>query len=190
LSVPPSTPITPGAQVAFIRTGTKAETVKEVIPTPVQTINDNSLAYGTSAVRQQGSAGEQTVTYQVALNNNVETSRTVIQKVITKNPVTQITVMGTNLSGIKGDMALAGIAPGDYQYADYIISHESGWNPAAHNASGAYGLCQATPGGKMASAGADWATNPITQLKWCNGYAARYGGWAGSYSHWVANRNW
>lgn len=190
LSTPPSTPITPGLSIAFLRTGTKTETVQEAIATPVQTINDNSLAYGTSAVRQQGSPGQQTVTYQIQLNNNVETGRTVIQKVITKNPVTQIVVMGTNLSGIKGDMALAGIGPGDYQYADYIISHESGWRPNATNGSGAYGLCQATPGGKMASAGADWQTNPVTQLKWCNGYASRYGGWAGSYNHWVASHNW
>jgi uncharacterized protein YabE (DUF348 family) len=191
VSVPPTTPITPGMQVAFLRTGSRTETRVEAIPTPVQTINDNSLAYGTSAVRQQGSPGEQTVTYQVVLNNNVETGRSVIQKVITKNPVTQITVMGTNLSGIKGDMALAGIAPGDYKYADYIIGHESGWNPAARNPSGAFGLCQALPGSKMSSAGADWATNPVTQLKWCNGYAtSRYGGWAGAYNHWLATHNW
>lgn len=191
LSVPPNTPIVAGEQIAFLRTGTKTETDKEVIPTPVQTINDNSLAYGTNAVRQQGSPGEQTVTYQITLNNNVEVGRTVIQKVVTKNPVTQITAMGTNLSGIKGDMALAGIAPGDYQYADYIISHESGWRPNASGIGGAYGLCQALPGSKMASAGADWATNPITQLKWCSGYASgRYGSWAAAYNHWVSSHNW
>lgn len=191
VSVPTNTPITPGMQVAFLRTGTRTETRTEAIAMPVQTINDNSLAYGTSAVRQQGAPGEQVVTYQVTLNNNVETGRTVIQKVVNKNPVTQIVVMGTNLSGIKGDMALAGIAPGDYKYADYIISKESGWNPAARNPSGAFGLCQALPGSKMASAGADWATNPITQLKWCNGYAvSRYGGWAAAYNHWMATHNW
>src|SRR5699024_8664519 len=48
------TPITPGMQVSFIRTGVKVETVKEQIATPVQQINDPSLAYGTKAVRQQG----------------------------------------------------------------------------------------------------------------------------------------
>lgn len=184
------TPITPGQHVAFIRTGTKTETVTEDIPTPVQTINDNSLAYGTKAVRQQGSPGQQVVTYEVALTNNVVTGRNVIQKVVNKQPVTQIEVLGTSLSGIKGDMALAGIAPGDYTAADYIISHESGWRPNATNASGSWGLCQATPGSKMASAGADWRTNPITQLKWCTGYASRYGGWQGSYAHWLTHHNW
>jgi uncharacterized protein YabE (DUF348 family) len=191
LSLPKDTPITPGMKIAFLRTGTKTQTIKEVIPTPIKNINDNSLAYGTKAVRQQGSPGEQTVTYQIQLKNNVETGRKVIHKIITKNPVTKIVVVGTNLSGIKGDMALAGIGPGDYKYADYIISHESGWQPTSNGIGGAYGLCQALPGSKMASAGSDWATNPVTQLRWCNGYAVdRYGGWSGAYSHWVASGNW
>jgi uncharacterized protein YabE (DUF348 family) len=187
----PSTPITPGQQISFIRTGTKTETDTETIATPVQKINDPTLAYGTNAVRQQGSDGQQVVTYQISIVNNVETGRTVIQKVVTRAPVTQVMVVGTSLSGIKGDMALAGIDPGDFNYADYIISHESGWNPQAHNASGAYGLCQALPGSKMASAGSDWASNPVTQLRWCDGYArGHYGGWAAAYNHWVAYRNW
>lgn len=52
-----------------------------------------------------------------------------------------------------------------------IIAHESGGNPEAENPSGAYGLPQSLPGSKMASAGADWATNPVTQLRWQLGYA-------------------
>ena len=47
------------------------------------------------------------------------------------------------------------------------MDHESSWNYQAANASsGAYGLVQALPGSKMASAGADWQTNPATQIKW------------------------
>jgi resuscitation-promoting factor RpfB len=191
ISPTPNTPISMGMQISFIRTGVKVETITEEISTPVQKVNDPSLAYGTKAVRQQGSPGQQVVTYQVQLVNNVETSRTVIQKVVNKQPVTQIEVIGTSLSGIKGDMALAGIGPGDYQYVDYIVSHESGWRPNAGSLSGPYGLCQAYPGSKMASAGADWQTNPVTQLRWCNGYAqSRYGSWGAAYNHWVAARNW
>jgi uncharacterized protein YabE (DUF348 family) len=186
------TPISAGQHIAFIRTGTKTETVTEEIATPVQTINDPTLAYGTKAVRQKGSPGQQTVTYEVVLNNNVVTARKVIQKVIVKAAVAQIEVMGTSLSGIKGDMALAGISPSDYAAADYIISHESGWRPNAGGSgvSGPYGLCQAYPGTKMATAGADWQTNPITQLRWCSGYASRYGGWQGSYQHWLSHHSW
>ncbi|MDB5170788.1 MAG: hypothetical protein JWO35_482 [Candidatus Saccharibacteria bacterium] len=191
LSTDPSTPIVANQQIAVLRTGTKVETVAEDIAMPVQKIPDASLAYGTNAVRQQGTPGQQTVTYQVTLRNNVEVTRTIIQKVVTKEPVKQIEVIGSNLGGIKGDMGLAGIAPGDYQYVDYIVSHESGWNPTASNGSGAYGLCQALPGSKMGSAGSDWATSPVTQLRWCNGYATgRFGSWSGAYNYWLSHHYW
>jgi hypothetical protein len=87
-------------------------------------------------------------------------------------------------------MAAAGISPSDYSYADYIMDHESSWNYLAVNSIGATGVCQSLPGSKMASAGADYLTNPITQLRWCNSYAAKYGGWYGSYIFWVANHYW
>lgn len=191
LSVPANTPITPNMQIAFLRTGTKIQTVTEQIAAPVRTIHDPNLAYGTSAVRQQGAAGEQVVTYEIQLVNNVETGRKIIQQVVNRQPVTEIRVMGTSLSGIKGDMARAGIGPDDYNYVDYIVSRESGWNPSARNASGAYGLCQALPGSKMSSAGADWQTNPVTQLRWCNGYAVgRYGSWASAYNYWQSHHYW
>ena len=90
-------------------------------------------------------------------------------------------------------MAAAGISSSDYGYVEFIISHESGWGYTKYNysGSGAYGLCQALPGSKMASAGDDWQTNPITQLRWCNGYAVgRYGSWANAYSFWTTNHWW
>ena len=186
-----TTPITDNIGVFLIHKGTNIINSTESIPMAVQATQDNNLAYGTSSVRQQGSDGLKTVTYLINLVNGQEVSRTVIQTIVTKQPVTQIVVQGTSLSGIKGDMALAGISAADYQYADYIISHESGWRPFASNASGAYGLCQALPGSKMSSAGSDWATNPITQLTWCSGYAnSRYGGWYNAYVYWINNGNW
>lgn len=185
------TPLTDNQQVFIARNGTKLDSVTETIPMPVQTIIDSTLAYGTSAVRQQGSAGQRVVTYQTNLVNGVAVGRSAIQTVVTQEAVTQIVARGSSLSGIKGDMALAGIAPGDYNYVDYIVSHESRWNPTARNASGAYGLCQALPGSKMGSAGSDWLTNPVTQLKWCDGYAkGRYGSWASAYNTWISKHYW
>ena len=54
---------------------------------------------------------------------------------------------------------------------------ESLWNPRADNpTSSAYGIPQALPGSRMASEGADWKTNPATQIKWGLKYVAeRYG---------------
>ncbi len=198
------TPLTANTQVFVTRKGIKIQTSEEDIAMPTQQIQDDTLAYGTSAVRQAGSTGHQVTTYQLQLQNGVEVSRSVLQQVVTRQPVTEIRVVGTSLSGIKGDMALAGIAASDYDYVDYIISHESGWCPTkaqgehtcpavpdnADTPNG-YGLCQSTPGRKMASAGADWQTNPVTQLRWCSGYAqGRYGSWAAAYNHWLSYHNW
>ncbi|MFC0600152.1 transglycosylase SLT domain-containing protein [Streptomyces palmae] len=80
--------------------------------------------------------------------------------------------------------------PGDqFQCFSNIVSHESGWNYRAVNASsGAYGLVQALPGSKMSSAGADWQTNPATQIKWGLNYMnGRYGSPCGAWSFWQAN---
>lgn len=58
-----------------------------------------------------------------------------------------------------------------------LWNKESGWNVYAENrSSGAYGIPQALPGSKMATAGSDWQTNPATQISWGLGYiAGRYG---------------
>ncbi|MGY5031424.1 aggregation-promoting factor C-terminal-like domain-containing protein [Streptomyces sp. 900116325] len=76
-----------------------------------------------------------------------------------------------------------------FQCFSNIVSHESGWNPSATNASsGAYGLVQALPGSKMASAGADWKTNPTTQIKWGMDYMnSRYGSPCAAWTFWQAN---
>ncbi|MCV3327670.1 tape measure protein [Pediococcus ethanolidurans] len=74
-------------------------------------------------------------------------------------------------------MKQAGIPKSWYNAMNTIISAESGWNVHAQNpTSSAYGIPQALPGSKMASAGKDWRDNAITQLKWMKGYVkGRYG---------------
>jgi hypothetical protein len=58
----------------------------------------------------------------------------------------------------------------EFSCLNNIWTRESGWRYDAANASGAYGIPQALPGSKMASAGADWQTNPATQIRWGLGY--------------------
>jgi hypothetical protein len=61
---------------------------------------------------------------------------------------------------------------------------ESGWNVYASNPSGAYGIPQALPGSKMASAGPDWQSNAATQIRWGLGYIkSLYGSPCGAWSH-------
>ncbi|MBT2395768.1 lytic transglycosylase domain-containing protein [Streptomyces sp. ISL-100] len=82
------------------------------------------------------------------------------------------------------------MVPGDqFQCFSNIVNHESTWNYQASNpSSGAYGLVQALPGSKMSSAGADWQTNPATQIKWGLNYMdERYGSPCGAWSFWQAN---
>jgi len=74
---------------------------------------------------------------------------------------------------------------------NWIWMHESGWNERADNpSSDAYGIPQALPGSKMATAGSDWRTNPATQIKWGLGYIAeRYGNPVKAQQFWKGH-NW
>ncbi|MGW7549157.1 aggregation-promoting factor C-terminal-like domain-containing protein [Streptomyces sp. NPDC054770] len=86
-------------------------------------------------------------------------------------------------------MAQQMVASGQFQCFSNIVDHESSWNYQAVNASsGAYGLFQALPGSKMSSVGADWQTNPATQIKWGLNYMnSRYGSPCQAWSFWQAN---
>jgi hypothetical protein len=62
---------------------------------------------------------------------------------------------------------------------------ESGWNIYASNpSSGAYGIPQALPGSKMASAGPDWQSDAATQIRWGLTYIqGTYGSPCAAWSH-------
>ncbi len=79
----------------------------------------------------------------------------------------------------------------EFQCFSNIVSHESGWNPQATNASsGAYGLVQALLSLQDGLGGSDWKTNPATQIKWGLDYMKdRYGSACDAWSFWQAN-NW
>jgi hypothetical protein len=81
-----------------------------------------------------------------------------------------------------------GWSSSEFSCLDQLWARESGWNPQAANPySGAFGIPQALPGSKMASAGADWATNPATQIRWGLGYIREmYGSPCGAWSHELA----
>lgn len=71
-----------------------------------------------------------------------------------------------------------------------LWNRESGWRTNAANPSGAYGIPQALPGEKMASAGEDWMTSYVTQINWGMGYInGRYGSPCGAWEFFL-NNNW
>ncbi|MEQ6902488.1 lytic transglycosylase domain-containing protein [Nocardioides sp. YIM 152588] len=82
-------------------------------------------------------------------------------------------------------LAEFGFSSSQFGCLDSLWTRESNWNPYADNpSSSAYGIPQALPGSKMASAGADWATNPVTQIKWGLGYIQdRYGSPCSAWGH-------
>ena len=85
-------------------------------------------------------------------------------------------------------LASFGFSTSQWGCLDDLWNQESGWRYNAENASGAYGIPQALPGSKMASAGADWATDPTTQIKWGLGYIkGQYGTPCGAWDHEVAD---
>ena len=91
----------------------------------------------------------------------------------------------------RGMLASFGWGQDQFQCLNTLWNRESGWNSRAQNASsGAYGIPQALPGSKMASAGADWRTNPATQIRWGLGYiSGRYGSPCAALNHSYA-MNW
>jgi len=199
-------PISEGMELAVVRNGIHTISVNEDIAPPEQTVTDASMSLGATAVRQAGTAGKRTNTYEINVQNGEEVSRRLIQSVVSVDPVPKVVARGTAVYVAPDKtavMAAAGISQADYGAVDYIVSRESGWCPTklqgthvcpaaapGYYPSGkGYGLVQSTPATKMASAGGDWETNPVTQLKWATGYASRYGGWQGAYLHWI-NYHW
>jgi hypothetical protein len=77
-----------------------------------------------------------------------------------------------------------GMGKDQYSCLVSLWNRESHWRVNAENPDGAYGIPQALPGNKMASAGPDWQTNATTQIKWGLGYIkGRYGTPCGAWAH-------
>ena len=92
---------------------------------------------------------------------------------------------------IAHDMVIAhGWGEDEFSCLVSLWNKESGWRTNAANSSGAYGIPQALPGSKMASAGPDWQSNPATQITWGLGYiSGRYGTPCAAWSH-SQSSNW
>lgn len=188
VSLPVNTPITPNMQLSVWRNGKQTVTVEEEIATPVEQVKDANRETGFKEVKEPGEPGKKNVTYEIEMRNGQEVSRKVIAEVTTKEPKKRVEIVGVKTQLPAGShtdwMAQAGISESQFGYVNYLVSKESGWRVNAQNPSGAYGLPQALPGSKMASAGADWRTNPVTQLRWMNGYVmGRYGSWEAAVAH-------
>ena len=143
------------------------------------------------------------VTYRIKYQNGNEIEKTEISSTIVKEPVNKIVEVRTKIvtsrnsgSRISGSVAeyqayaaekcnAYGWSQSDFNCLVSLWNRESGWNPGAYNSrSGAYGIPQALPGSKMASAGSDYLTNYKTQINWGLSYIkSRYGNPTNAWSH-------
>ena len=92
--------------------------------------------------------------------------------------------------------ALVQVTEKGWEYPQYsclvkLWERESNWRwNATNKSSGAYGIPQSLPATKMASAGADWRTNPDTQIRWGISYIdGRYGSPCAALAH-SDEHNW
>lgn len=83
------------------------------------------------------------------------------------------------------------MGPADWAAWQYVEMREAGWNQFARNpSSGAYGIPQALPPGKMGAAANPPQSNPRAQITWMWNYMAQtYGGPQGAAAH-EAAFNW
>jgi len=198
LNPPADTPVTDGLAVTLQRVTTEQET--ETVDIPFNTVSQStpSLGKGQTKVVTAGVNGQATQVFNVVLVDGVEESRTLVSQTTVTAPVDQVQQvgLGSYLGASTPDAAAAqaiaqqmlaaqGMGDDQFQCLVSLWNHESHWNVASQNtSSGAYGIPQALPGSKMASAGADWQTNPATQITWGLGYIdKRYGSPCGAWGH-------
>ncbi len=175
--------------------------VKETVEIPFETITkevSSTTGEKTNKVIQEGQNGIKEITYKVKYQNDVEIERTQISETVVQEPVNKIVqvtaqvssryAVSRNLSASSASAAEAqayarerctayGWSENDYYNLVALWNKESHWNMYAQNSSsGAYGIPQALPGSKMASAGSDYLTNYKTQVNWGLSYIkGRYG---------------
>ena len=181
--------------------------VVEQVEIPFETITKEATEEGTkqNKVVQEGQNGIKEITYKVRYQNDTEIERMELSSEIIKEPVDRIVevrsiqitsrfaVDRSTVTGTAADaQAYAESRCNDYGWSDYdyecllaLWNRESGWRVTAENkSSGAYGIPQALPASKMASAGADYLTNYKTQVNWGLGYiSSRYGSPSNAWAH-------
>ena len=202
VSVPLDATAVDGLMVLVTRAAQGSGRAIEALPFTEKVVPDPTVAAGTRKVTKPGRAGQREITYATNMLGGAEVARTIVSQVVLNKPIDQLVSLGTMVTppapaapavapgssqAIARDQAAArGWGADQFSCLVQLWSRESGWRVNASNASsGAYGIPQALPGSKMGSVGADWQTNPATQITWGLNYiAGRYstpcGAWANS----------
>ena len=131
-------------------------------------------------VEKPNAAATTSTVSQVKVEPTVPSAPTVTPQVSTPPPPKSNREIGQELASGYGWVGQEWIC------LERLWTGESNWNHLSYNSSsGATGIPQSLPGNKMASAGADWQTNPSTQIKWGLSYiAGRYGTPCSAWNSW------
>ena len=180
-------------------TQVRAEGTKEATPAalvaagidPKATLEEKTEADGTTSVRYRAKLGTLSTKEEIAAIAADTKNADAATQAAAAQAAADAGAVPTNYSGedprslAKPLVAAQGWSDSEYQCLVLLWNRESQWNPYAENASsGAYGIPQALPGSKMASSGADWRTNPVTQINWGIGYIkGRYGTPCSAWAH-------
>lgn len=202
--------------VKIVRVTTKTLNEDVAIAYETTRVETADLPKGEEKVTTEGKEGKGTRSFQVTYRDGEESARMLLVETVASAPVAQVVAVGTREKAApaaspevgrvpaaapvpagsarqiaQGMLASYGWGMDQWSCLDALWQRESHWNFQAMNrASGAYGIPQALPGSKMASAGADWQTNPATQIKWGLGYIlGRYGSPCGAWNH-SQSRGW
>jgi hypothetical protein len=182
-----ATKLSEGLAVRVWREGKQTITVDEAVAFGTEKVQDGDQEVGYRAVKTAGEDGTRSVTYEVVIQDGQEVGRTEIASLTTKQPKSQVEIIGAKLKTFGGTcgewMASAGIS--DTSSASALIARESGCNPYSVNkSSGACGVGQALPCAKTGCAMGDGAC----QMVWMNQYViGRYGSWSAALGHSYAN---
>lgn len=144
--------------------------------------------YQVAPIVEQGSEGTQlfgTYSASTARDAYSVTARTIEAAAAASAPPAGVPDPDSAQAIAFGMIAAKGWGADQFNCLVSLWNRESRWNVSAENSSsGAYGIPQALPGSKMATAGADWQTNPHTQIVWGLGYIeGRYGSPCGAWAH-------
>lgn len=191
----------------------KIEVIEESIPYETVTKDVSGGSSSTkNKVLQEGVEGKKKVTYKVKYQNDEEIERTQISEEVIQEPINKIIQVTSNVVSSRSESTSRGTVTGTVQeYQAYakekctsygwgesefnclvkLWNRESGWNPnSVNSSSGAYGIPQALPASKMASAGSDYRTNYKTQISWGLSYIdSRYGSPSNAWSY-FQNNGW
>ncbi len=111
--------------------------------------------------------------------------RTATRQTASPTAASAPTAPGSSQSIAQAMLGSFGWSASQFSCLEPLWAGESGWSVTASNPStGAYGIPQAMPGSKMASAGPNWQTSAETQIRWGLGYIkSRYGSPCVAWNH-------